>query len=147
QPFDQGTTLGLELNLTFTLPGTAARFSARVDRLWQRFDGVVEICDYKTGSYLPQGVRDDKFFFQMWSYQLAVREAHPQFEKIELAKNFLKLAQVDRYTMTEEDFDILVTKLKGTIAETLHATRLDNFPTREGGMCEYCAYFQLCPAT
>lgn len=146
QPFDQGTTIGLELNLTFTLPQTSARFSARIDRLWQRPDGVVEICDYKTGSYLPQGVRDDKFFFQMGIYQLAVQEAHPQFAEIEVAQYFLKLDQVVRYRLTEADLDVLTHELRGTIAETVHATRLDDFPTKESGMCEYCAYFPLCPA-
>lgn len=146
QPFDQGTTIGLELQLQFTLPGTAARFSARIDRLWQRPDGVVEICDYKTGSHLPQGGQDKSFFFQMGIYQLAVQEAYPQFTGIELAQYFLKLDQDVRYRMTEEDFDVLTHELRGTIAETLHATRLDDFPTKESGICEYCAFFRLCPA-
>lgn len=146
QPFDQGTTIGLELNLQFTLPGSEARFSARIDRLWQRPDGVLEICDYKTGSHLPQGGRDKSFFFQMGLYQLAVQEAHPQFTTIELAQYFLKLDQVVRYRMTEEDFDLLTHELRGTIAETLHATKLDAFPTQESGLCDYCAFFHLCPA-
>lgn len=145
-PFDQGRTIALEEFLSFTLPGTGATFSARIDRLWQRPDGVVEICDYKTGANLPKGGRDPKFFFQMGIYQLAVREAFPQFKTIELVQYFLKLDQEIRYTMSEEDLDELVIELKRTIAETLHAEKLDTFPTRESGLCDYCAFFHLCPA-
>jgi len=138
QPFSEGTTIGLELMLSFLLPGTSARFSARVDRLWQRPDGVV--------ATLPRGGRYPKFFFQMGIYQLAVQETYPPFDQIELAQYFLKLDQVVRHRMSPEELDELVAELKHTIAETIHAEKLDTFPTSEGPLCDYCAYFNLCPA-
>ncbi len=70
QPFNQGTLLGTELPLNFDLPGTDFRLTGKIDRLWKRDDGVVEICDYKTGQRLTRA--DEKSFrTQMGIYQLA----------------------------------------------------------------------------
>lgn len=146
QPFDQGKTLALESNLRFTLPGTPFNFSATVDRLWRRDDGVVEIADYKTGSYLPKGGRDPAFYYQMGIYQLAVQENYPDFGEIETAQYFLRMNEVIRYRFSPDEIDGLVAELRDTVAETIHAARLNDFPTNEGGLCDYCEYFDVCPA-
>lgn len=145
-PFDQGTTLATEGRLTAELPGSSFRLTAIIDRLWRRPDGIVEICDYKTGDYLPQGGRDRKFFYQMGIYQLAVQQAWPEFDNVELVQYFLKMDQTISYRMSEEDLDVLAAELKNTIAETIHAERHDSFPTIEGGHCRNCDYHDLCPA-
>ena len=145
-PFDQGKTLALESNLRFTLPGTAFKFSATVDRLWRRDDGVVEIADYKTGSYLPKGGRDPAFYYQMGIYQLAVEDNYPDFGEIEVAQYFLRMDEKLTYKFAADEMDELVSELRDTVAETLHAARLNDFPTNESNLCNYCEYFDICPA-
>jgi CRISPR/Cas system-associated exonuclease Cas4 (RecB family) len=151
QPFNQGTLLGTELNIVFTLPRTGqsgdATFKIRaiIDRLWKRDDGVVEICDYKTGRSLARP-QDESFFYQMGLYQLAVRQHFPQFETIELAQYFLRSDEVVRHRMHPDELERLTEETRTSVVETINAVRLDSFPAQEGGWCHYCNYFDLCPA-
>ena len=145
QPFNQGTLLGTELHLRLALPDTPFKFTAIVDKLWKRDDGVIEICDYKTGQRLvsPQ---DEDFFFQMGLYQLAVQENYPQFETIELAQNLLRLDEVVRHRMRPDELDRLTEEIRSAVMETIQAERLDDFPPKESRLCTYCNYFDFCPA-
>jgi RecB family exonuclease len=145
QPFSEGTLLGAEMMLQFTLPGTKAKFQARVDRLWKRDDGVIEICDFKTGSRMSRP-RDKSFYYQMGGYELAVRDSFPQYEQIELAQYFLRQDEVVRLTLSSDDLDQIATEFRQAIGEISHAFRLDDFPTRESGLCNWCEYIELCPA-
>ena len=146
QPFNQGKLLGAELFLRFQLPGAPYRFVAVIDRLWKRDDGVVEICDYKTGKNLPQGRRDPYFYRQMGLYQLAVMSIYPQFEQIELAQYFLKHDEIISHRMSPDELDELAEEMRQDVLQIIHAERLDDFPTQEGGHCNYCEYDHLCPA-
>ena len=145
QPFDQGTLLGAEIRLPFVLPGTTFRFTTIIDRLTKRPDGTVELCDYKTGRQMlrPQ---DPAFYFQMGLYQLAVAAAYPQLEKIELVQCYLRKDEEVRYQMTPEELDGLQEAVRLAVLETIEAERMDDFPPVESGLCNYCDYFDLCPA-
>ncbi len=145
QPFDQGTLLGTELNVLFTLPDTPFKIRAVIDRLWKREDSVVEICDYKTGKTLARP-QDESFYYQMGLYQLAVQANYPQFETIELAQYFLRMGETVRYRMRPDELERLVEDVRVTVIETINAERLDNFPAKESPFCNYCDYFSLCPA-
>ena len=145
QPFDQGTLLGAEIRLPFVLSGTTFRFTTIIDRLTKRPDGTVELCDYKTGRQMlrPQ---DPAFYFQMGLYQLAVAAAYPQLEKIELVQCYLRKDEEVRYQMTPEELDGLQEAVRLAVLETIEAERMDDFPPVESGLCNYCDYFDLCPA-
>ena len=145
QPFNQGTLLGAELNVMFTLPHSPFKIRAIIDRLWRRDDCVVEICDYKTGKRLVRP-HDETFYFQMGLYQLAVQQHFPQFKEIELAQYLLRMDEVARYRMRPDELEKLTEELRVAVIETIQAERLDNFPTRESPHCNYCNYFELCPA-
>ena len=145
RPFREGTLLGTEMHLSFTLPGTPFKFRGVVDRLWKRDDGVVEICDYKTGRKLPRP-QDPDFFYQMGLYQLAVQANHPQYDNIEVAHYMLKLNEVVRHRLTVDDLEILTEDLRQAVLATLNAEKMDDFPTREGPLCNWCDYAHLCPA-
>ena len=145
-PFDQGTLLGAEINITFGLADTPYKFRAVIDRLWKRPDGVVEIIDYKTGKNLPQGGRDPRFLYQMGLYQLAVEVKWPDFQQVELAQFYLKMDEEIRYRMAPEELDELVESLRTDVIESILAERADDFPTVESGLCDYCDFFELCPA-
>ena len=144
-PFDQGVQLGSEESITFELPGTLYKFKARVDRVWKRKDGVVEICDYKTGKTLASA-KDPSFWYQMGIYQLAVKEKWPQFEDIELCQYYLRHDEVVRHRMTPEDIDQLIEQLRIEVLDIRRAARLEDFPTREGSQCLYCDFVKFCPA-
>ncbi len=146
QPFQDGTLLGVEHDLHMTIPNTEYRVKGRVDRIWKRRDGVIEICDYKTGSSLPRGGRDPRFWFQMGLYQLLVRENFPHLKDIELVQYYLKLDEAVPYRMSEEELDVLIEQVKSVIGLTHQAERIDSFPTQEGNWCDYCDFVTLCPA-
>ncbi len=145
QPFDQGTLLGTEQHLTFQLPDTPFRIHGYIDKLWKRDDGIVEICDYKTGQRIVRP-QEPQFFFQMGIYQLAVQANYPQLEQIELTQFFLRQNEVVRHRMRPDELDHLVEELRAVICKILDAERLDSFPTIEGGLCDYCDYSDICPA-
>jgi RecB family exonuclease len=146
QPFAQVKVLGIERDLHGSLPGTPYRLKGRIDRLSKRTDGVIEIVDYKTGGNLPRGGRDPQFMDQMGLYHVLVRENYPDFGEIELIQYYLKLDEVVRYRMSDEDVDLVIEKIKGIIREATRAEKLDEFPPKEGHVCTYCDYVKLCPA-
>jgi len=144
-PFDQGQLLGTELRLRFELPGTSIKFLAIIDKLWRRDDDVVEITDYKTGKNLPSP-GDPRFVSQMGLYQMAVMASYPQFDNIELAQLFLRQDELVSCKLREDQLDELTERLRIQVVDVENAIRLDNFPTNESHMCNYCDYQSLCPA-
>lgn len=145
QPFGGGTLLGVERQIPFTLDGTPFRFNARIDRLWKRPDGVVEIWDYKTGRELPRKT-DLRFRLQMGLYHLAVKQNWPQFERLMVAVHALRQDEIISDMMSDDEVDEIAERFKVEIFETLAAERTDNYPTREGHHCRWCDYLALCPA-
>lgn len=145
KPFNQGTLLGAEIHLTFQLPGTPFNFRCYIDRLSRREDGLVEICDYKTGQHLAQP-SDRRFFYQMGMYQLAVEAHYPQFSEIELAQYYLRRDTVISHRLSIDELEQLKEQLRLAVVETIQASRKDSFPAREGSHCSYCSFQQLCPA-
>lgn len=146
QPFDHGKLLGAEMRLNFTLPGTRFSIIAIVDRLMRRPDGVIEICDYKTGRTLPQGPTDPSYLRQMALYQLAVQTKFPHFDEIELLQYHLLHEEPTPYRMPPEQLDELAEQFRVEIQATINAERRDDFPTQESGLCNFCDFYNLCPA-
>lgn len=145
KPFDQGTQYGTEATLRFDLPGTNFNFIAKVDRLWKNENGKIEICDFKTGKSLPR-VDDVNFLHQMGLYQLAVMKNYPMLEEIEVAQYFLRFGEVVRDIITPDRLEILVEDIKQEIFAIQDAIKFDNFSANESPLCNYCDYFNLCPA-
>jgi RecB family exonuclease len=145
KPFDQGTQYGTEATLHFTLPGTNFKFIAKIDRLWKTDEGKIEICDFKTGKNLPK-TGDIGFFYQMGLYQLAVMKNYPMLDEIEVAQYFLRFGEVVRDVLTPDRMDVLIEDIKQEIFAIQDAVKFDDFPTKETALCNYCDYFELCPA-
>lgn len=147
QPFDEGVLLLAEKKIDFDLPNCRSGFTTRQDRVLKRPDGMIEICDYKTGKNLPAGATDQSFRFQMGMYQLAVQEAFPQFkDKIEVAQYFLRHDEVIRDRLREDQLDELAEQFRSEASEIGMAERNDDWPVRESGLCNFCDYAHLCPA-
>ena len=143
QPFDQGQHLFAEKSFSFRLADCPVEFSARVDRVWKRGDGVYEITDFKTGKMV--GPKDAVFKLQMGLYQLAVQDSFPDWT-IEVAQYFLSHGEEVRYRMRPDELDELAEQLKNEVHEIARAERLDDWPTREANHCRFCDFFDLCPA-
>ena len=144
-PFNQDKLLGTEINLYFNLPESDFQFNCRIDRLSKRDDGVIEIVDYKTGTYLAKA-KDKSYHFQMGLYLLAVRENYPDFKEIELVQYFLRHGEAVRYAMREDEEESLIEEFKQSINETIDATKRNDFPTKESSFCAFCDYAGMCPA-
>lgn len=145
KPFDQGTQYGTEITLRFDLPGTNFNFIAKIDRLWKTKNGVMEISDFKTGKTIPRS-GDLDFFYQMGLYQLGVMKNYPMLENFEVAQYFLRYGEEVRDVITPDRMEILVEDIKQEIFAIQDAIKFDNFPPKESPLCNYCDYFQLCPA-
>ena len=145
RPFKPGALLGTEMRCTFTLPGTDIRLTAIIDRLVRREDNVIEICDYKTGQRLPQP-HDADYFYQMGIYHLAVKESYPNIDAVEVVQHMLRSDEKVSYRYSEEELDQLTEDIRVAVLETIRATHYDDFPTIEGTQCNYCDYFEFCPA-
>ena len=145
QPFDQDQLKLAEQMLSFELPNCPAGFHAKPDRVSQRKDGVVEICDYKTGKQMVAGATDRKFRLQMGLYQLGVQAAFPQFEQIEVAQYFLRHDEVVRCRLRPDELDELAEQFRSELHQIANAERLDDWPEKESGLCRFCDYAHICP--
>jgi len=143
QPFREGTLLGSEMGLSYNIPDTDFALQGYIDRLVRRDDGVVEICDYKTSQHVSRP-SDTSFRVQMGIYQLMVEQNYP-YKEIEVCQHFLRRDEIVRHRMTEEELDVLQEELKTLIWAVIDAERLDNFPAREGWMCNFCDFHSHCP--
>jgi len=146
QPFDDGRTLALEKSISFPLdPNNRFGINGKIDRITLREDGVVEIIDYKTKAFLPtQQVLDNDE--QMGLYQLGVSHLWPDFEKIELKQIFPRQGTEMKTVMSEEKLEEIRYRVYQKILEIEQAVLDDNFPPRESSICDWCVYYELCPA-
>ena len=145
KPFKWGILLGAEKMITFTLKNTPFKFRTIIDRLTKHEDGTVEICDYKTGKQVLQPM-DIEFRYQMGLYQLSVQSQFPRYEEIELKQYYLKQEEEVVYRMSLEEIDELSEKLRQDILEIIDAEKMDSFLPKESKLCDYCDYYNICPA-
>jgi putative RecB family exonuclease len=145
-PFDDGSSLGLEKIFSFPLD-EAGRFSIRgkIDRISLLPDGTIEIIDYKTSAGLPtqRALNDDD---QMGLYNLAVRYLWPDFKNIRARQIFLRHGISLEIAMTEEKLEEIRYRTIQRILQIEQAKDADNFPPKESALCDWCVYYELCPA-
>ncbi len=146
QPFDEGKTLAIEQMFTFQFPHSPWQMRLKVDRLWRRDDGVVEILDYKTGRRLPNGVADPAFTRQLALYQLGIQATYPEFVPIEVAQYFLHHEELLRHRFTPDELDEETEGIRQDILGIRDAVRREDFPPKEGEHCRWCEFRTLCPA-
>jgi putative RecB family exonuclease len=146
-PFDQDDSLALERNISFPLDQNG-RFtiSSKIDRICKRkSDNAIEIIDYKTDKTLPpqQALDNDE---QLALYQMGVKHIWPDFENIELKKIFLNHGIEMKTIMDDDKLEEIRIRTFHKILEIEQAKRKDDFPTKETALCDWCVYYELCPA-
>jgi putative RecB family exonuclease len=142
EPFDQATTLGLEdpISLTLDEPGRY-KVQGYIDRLARAEEGVYEIHDYKTASYLPsdQGLRKDR---QLALYQMAVEKRFRDVREVRLIWHYLVFDQELTSRRTPEEIE-RHRRLTIGLIDRIEETR--TFPPRESALCRWCEYRDICP--
>jgi RecB family exonuclease len=140
-PFDQGTTVGLEHEIKFTVRGEREHeFIGYIDRLTRRDDGLYEVHDYKTGQRTPdaQQLRQDR---QLALYELGVRQNFPDAREVKLIwhyiahdKEFTSSRTAGELSALEQKVSALIERIEGCA----------DFPCRNGPLCKWCEYRKIC---
>ena len=145
RPFNEGVLIGSEMRLSFELPGTPFKFTAILDLLLKKPDGTIELRDFKTGQRIPS-VKDKGFYYQMGLYRLGLKVKYPQYDNVELTQHFLRKDEIVSHKMSDDELDLINEEYRNAVLDIKNAIRLDDFPTKEGGHCRYCEFFNICPA-
>lgn len=141
-PFNSDATLSTETKLTFSLTDDDNyRLIGFIDRLSRTRDGIHQIHDYKTSSYLPgqEEIDNDR---QMGLYHIGIKKRWPDIKKINLIWHYLAFDRELVSRRSDEDISRLVHNTVGLIDE-IKAAR--DFPPRESALCPWCEYQDLCP--
>jgi len=145
-PFDQETTIGLERRVNFNLD-SAGRYKMMgfIDRLTRNASGRLRIQDYKTSGTLPTQPEIDAEA-QLALYQIAIEEMWPDNDGIELVWHFLQFDTTLTSRRSPEQLRELREAYIAKIRKIETAEELGNFPTNETSLCNWCEYYDLCPA-
>jgi len=141
-PFDEGRILGLETKRFLPLDEKGKYlFHIRIDRLMYMGDGLYEVHDYKTGSFLvDQEILDkDK---QLAMYSLWVKEQFKDFKKARLVWHFLNFDKEMDSFRTDEELEEL---RQDILEEIKQIEAAQEFPPKVSEFCSWCLYRQICP--
>jgi len=140
-PFNQVSTIGVEMEISFPLAG-ADSFQGVIDRISNASEGRVEIHDYKTARRLPSldKVRSDT---QLALYEVAIRHRWPDTKDVSLVWHYLAHEKEIRDTKTPNQLEAARQHALRTIAKIESAS---SFPTSVSPLCDWCEYQSICPA-
>jgi putative RecB family exonuclease len=141
-PFDQNKTLWTENMVVFSLGDEEHKLRGVVDRLDKTPEGIFEIHDYKASQRMPTQEKMDKDR-QLALYQIAVMEAYPDTENVELVWHYVLYDQEIRSRRTKKQLEELKKEYIEAIDEIEAA---EDFPPNETGLCNWCGYWEHCPA-
>jgi len=145
-PFRQSRTLALEEYITVDLDGTGAyKLQGYIDRLAQDDKGTVEIHDYKTSRRLPSQEQIDNER-QLALYQIGIEARWPDTKDVTLMWHYLQSGRVLTSKRSRESLEDLKTETIHLIDTINNAIEREIFPPHESMLCEWCEYYDLCPA-
>ena len=141
-PFDEGRILGLETKRFLPLDEQGKySFHIRIDRLMYRGDGLYEVHDYKTGSFLIDQETLDRDR-QLAMYSLWVKEQFKDFKKARLVWHFLNFDKEMESFRTHEELEDLRQEI---LEEIKYIEAADEFPANVSELCSWCLYKPICP--
>lgn len=145
-PFDQEKNIALEKRLMFDLDdGGRYRMQGFIDRLSRTEDGVWQIRDYKTKRSLATQEEADKDR-QLALYQVGVQNMWQDTERVELIWHYVIFDEEIKSVRTRQQLESLKIDTVHRIQEIESAVEKGDFPYRESQLCEWCDYFDICPA-
>lgn len=141
-PFNQGITLGTEMNLRGSLDGNRNyQINGYIDRLDQMPDGTYEIHDYKTSASLPDQVLIDEDQ-QLALYHLILPNKFNDALNVELVWHYLSFDKEFRSSRTSDQLEGLKNELMGLIDKIESTTEWEAV---ESKLCDWCDYPDICP--
>jgi len=140
-PFNQGTTLGLELRLNFPL-ADGVQFQGYVDRVARTGDHRYEIHDYKTSSSTPSQAEAEKDR-QLALYEIGLRQRWPDAREVKLIWHYL-LSETDLAVVKKPEGLEAARKQTLKVVRDVEAAR--DFPPHESRLCDWCGFYSICPA-
>lgn len=145
-PFDQEKTIALEQRIQVSLDKDGRyRLQGFIDRLSKSADGVWQIRDYKTKRSLATQEQADRDR-QLALYNLGIKEMWPDAQKAELIWHYLLFDEEVRSQPNHERLQRVRIDTIHLIQEVERAIEADEFPYRESALCDWCDYFDICPA-
>lgn len=141
-PFDQARTLWTENRVVFSLGDDEHRLRGVIDRLDRTPEGTIEIHDYKASGRMPTQEKMDRDR-QLALYQIAVLEAYPDTENVELVWHYVLFDRELRSRRTKKQLEELKREYIEAIDEIEAA---EDFPPNETALCDWCGYWEYCPA-
>jgi putative RecB family exonuclease len=160
-PFDQARTLRLEPRVMMnlgprrSLPSTPIgggddgqyKMQGYIDRVARRSDGTYEIHDYKTSSHLPTQAEADQDR-QLALYQMGLEGMWNDVQAVDLIWHYLRFDTDLVSHRTSEQLQEVREACIATIDEIESRGRdEDSFPTHPSGLCPWCEFRTICPAT
>ncbi|MBI4744834.1 MAG: PD-(D/E)XK nuclease family protein [Actinobacteria bacterium] len=141
-PFNQGVTLGTEMNLRGSLDSNSRyQINGYIDRLDQVPDGAYEIHDYKTSASLPDQVLIDEDQ-QLALYHLILPNKFNDASNVELVWHYLSFDKEFRSSRTNEQLEGLKNELMELINKIESTTEWEAI---ESKLCDWCDYPDICP--
>lgn len=145
-PFDQEKTIALEQRIYLSLDdGDRYRLQGFIDRISKTPEGVWQIRDYKTKRKLPTREEADKDR-QLALYQIGIQKMWDTTEKVELIWHYLLFDEEVKSVRDKSDLEKLKIDTIHIIQEVEAAVKSDDFPFHESALCDWCDFFDICPA-
>ncbi len=145
-PFEQEKTIALEQRILVDLDsGGRYRLQGYIDRLSKTPDGVWQIRDYKTKRRLATQEQADRDR-QLALYHLGVQVMWPDAVQAELIWHYLLFDEEIRSIPDHERLERVRLDTIHLIQDVERAIEKDDFPYRESALCDWCDFFDICPA-
>jgi len=140
KPFNQGKVIGLETQDMISLD-PEHKFHVRIDRLVDLGNGVYEIHDYKTNNSLPKQeyLDNDR---QLAMYSTWVLQNFKDVKKIRLVWHFLAF---DKEMESSRSILELEELKKEVLLQIKKIESAADFPANESALCNWCAFYSICP--
>ena len=145
-PFDGEKTIALEQRIELYLDDSKQyKLQGFIDRISKTASGVWQIRDYKTKRALPtlQEARLDR---QLALYQIGLQHMWDGTENVELIWHYLLFDEEIKSTREKSDLEKLKIETIHLIQQVEKAIDENDFPYRESRLCDWCDYFDICPA-
>jgi len=149
KPFNQGKTLGLEMQISLKIIDSSAdkvyNLQGFIDRLTLLENNKFEIHDYKTNNRTKtqQELDVDE---QLALYSIAVKEMYQSAKEVDLVWHFLASGLEIRSIRSDFQLENLKKDLVKIIREIELAQEKDCFSAKESVLCDWCEYKGICPA-
>jgi putative RecB family exonuclease len=133
--------LSRELDLTEAIGDMTIR--GILDRMEETPDGLV-ITDYKTGKAPPEQYATSAFFaLKIYALLVRIREGRTP-DALRLI--YLTGPTVYQIPVNDAQLDAMERQLEALWAAIGRSIETNDFPTRTGVLCDWCAYRDICPA-